>query len=70
MFIFKNYPISSIENISLMFTWKHIYNSKFTSEALLCVPYAYALKNLISVITLMGLPQTLIANDILKILEN
>ena len=23
MFLFRNYPINSIENISLMFTWKH-----------------------------------------------
>ena len=27
MFLFKNYPIDSIENISLMFIWKSVYNS-------------------------------------------
>ena len=68
MFIFKGYSINSVENIALMFTWKYIYNSKFTSETLLCVPYAYALKYLFSVFTLMGLPQLLIANEVLKIL--
>ena len=69
MFIFKGYPINSVENIVLMFTWKHIYNSKFTSETLLCVPYAYALKFLFSVFTLMSLPQSFIAKEVLKILE-
>ena len=53
-----------------MFTWKRIYNLKYSNETLLCVPYACALKSLISVITHMSLPLTLIANDILKILDN
>ena len=69
MFFFKEYLINSIENIALMFTWKFIYNSKFNSETLLCVPYAYALRSLFSVFTLMGLPQSLTANEVLKILE-
>ena len=68
MFLFESYPINSIENISLMFTWKHIYNSKYSNDSLLCVPYAFAFKNLISVITHMSLPLTLTAMDILKIL--
>ena len=65
MFIFKEYPINSAENID----WKFIYNSKFTNETLLCVPYAYALKFLFSVFTLMGLPQSLTAKDVLRVLE-
>ena len=69
MFIFKRYPIGSVENIALMFTWKFIYNIEFSSETLLYVPYAYALKHLFSVFTLMGLPQLLIASKVLKILE-
>ena len=69
MFIFKGYPINSAENIALMFTWKHIYNSKFTNKTLVCVPYAYALRFLFSVFTLMGLPQSLTTNEILKVLE-
>ena len=56
MFIFKTYPINSIENIALRFTSEHIYNSKFSNKTLLCVPYAYALKRLVSDITLTGLP--------------
>ena len=62
MLIFKRYPINFVENVALMFTWKYIYNSKFTSETLLCVPYAYACKHLFSVFTLSGLPQSLIVN--------
>ena len=45
IFIFKRYPIGSVENITLMFTWKFVFNSKFSSQTLLCVPYAYALKH-------------------------
>ena len=30
MFLFDRYPVNSIENITLMFTWKFIYNNKFT----------------------------------------
>ena len=70
MFIFKNYPINLIENISLMFTWKHIYNSRYNNDCLLCIPYAFTLKSLISVITHMSLPLTMTAIDILKILDN
>ena len=69
MFLFKNYPINSIENISLMFTWKHIYNSKYSNDSLLCIPYAFAFRNLIAVITHMSLPVTLTAKYILKILD-
>ena len=69
MFSFKEYPINSAENIALMFTWKFIYNSKFSNETLLCVPYTYALKFLFSVFTLMGLPQSLTAKDVLRVLE-
>ena len=29
MLMLKNYQIDSIENITLMFTWKHVYNSKY-----------------------------------------
>ena len=70
MFIFKEYPINSAENVSLMHTWKYIYNSKFTNEALLCVPFTYALKSQFSVFSLMGLPQSLIAKEVLQVLES
>ena len=70
MFLFENYPINSIENISLMFTWKHIYNSKYSNDSLLCVPYAFVFKILIAVITHMSLPLTLTAMDILNILDH
>ena len=70
MFVFKEYPISSTENISLMFTWKYIYNSKFNNESLLCVPFSYAIKSLFSVVSLMGLPQSLTTREFLKVLES
>ena len=38
MFMFQNYPIESIENSSLMFTWKH--NSKYNDFSLLGIPFA------------------------------
>ena len=69
MFIFKRYPINSAENIALMFTWKFIYNSKFTNETLLCVPFTCALKFLFSVFSLMELPQSLIAKEVLRVIE-
>ena len=70
MFLFKNYPINSIENISLMFTWKHIYNYKYCNETLLCIPFTYAYRGLISIITHLSQSLTLIAKDILKILDS
>ena len=70
MFIFENYPINSIENITLMFPWKHVYNSKYSTNSLLCILYAFTLRSLISVITHMGLPLTLTAMDMLKILDH
>ena len=32
MFLFKDYKINSIENISLMFTWKYVYNCKYNKK--------------------------------------
>ena len=69
MFLFKNYPVNSIENISLMFTWKYIYNSKYCNETLLCILFAFSYRSLIAIITHMSLPLTLTARDILKILD-
>ena len=66
----KEYPINSAENNSLMYTWKYIYNSKFTNETLSRVPYAYTLKFQFSVFSLIGLQQSLIAKEVLKILES
>ena len=69
MYVFKGYPINSAENISLMYTWKYIYNSKFNNEVLLCVPFTYALTSQFSVFSLMGLPQSLIAREVRQVLE-
>ena len=67
--MFKNYPIESIENLSLMFIWKSVYNSKYNNETLLNIPFAYTYEGFIAIITCMSLPMTLIAKDVLKILD-
>ena len=69
MFIFKRCPINSNDNIAIMFTWKFIYNSKFTNETLLCIPFTYALKFLFSVFSLMELPQSIIEKEVVKVIE-
>ena len=69
MFMFKNYPIDSIENVSLMFTWKYVYNSKYNNNSLLGIPFAYAYRGFIAITTHMSLPMSLMAKDILEILD-
>ena len=69
MFMFQDYPIESIENISLMFTWKHVYNSKYNDSSLLRIPFAYAYRGLIAIIFNMSLSQSLMAEIILNILN-
>ena len=59
MFMLKNYPIDSIENISLMFAWKHVYNSKYNNISLLGIPFAYAYSGLVTITTHMSLPMSL-----------
>ena len=70
MFLFDRYPIDSIENITLMFTWKFIYNSKFTSCPLSGRPYMLAYEGLVAVIIHMSIPISLIAKNIKSILNN
>ena len=45
MFLFIEYPVNSIENITLMFTWKHIYNSKFSCNPLTEKLYMHTYKD-------------------------
>ena len=70
MFLFTEYPVNSIENITLMFTWKHIYNSKFSCNPLTEKLYMHTYKGLITVIIQMSIPISLIAENIIHILSN
>ena len=59
MFLFDRYLFDSIENITLMFTWKFIYNSKFTGCLLSGRPYMTAYEGLVAVIIHMSIPISL-----------
>ena len=67
-FLFYRYPFSSIENITLMFTWKFIYNNKFTDCPLKERPYLRAYEGLVAVIIHISMPISLLAGNIMKIL--
>ena len=68
MFLFDRYPVSSIENITLMFTWKFIYNSKFTVCPLKERTFLGAYRGLIAIIIHMSLPISLMAKNIMNVL--
>ena len=69
MFLFKDYPINSIENSSSMFTWKYVYNCKYNKCSPVMKSFAYAYRGLIAIITYMSLPQLLMARNVLEILN-
>ena len=69
MFLFARYPINSIKNITLMFTWKFIYNSKFSGCPLSGRPYMLAYEGLVAVIIHMSILISLIAKNIMSILN-
>ena len=68
MFLFYRYPINSIENVTLMFTWKFIYNNKFIDQPLNERTYLRAYKGLIAIIVHMSIPMSLWAMNVEKIL--
>ena len=70
MFLFERYPVDSIENITLMFTWKFIYNSKFTGCPLSVRPYMIAYEGLVAVIIHMSISISLIAKNIISMLKS
>ena len=69
MFLFHRYPIDSMENLSLMFTLKFIYNSKFKEQPFNEKTFLLAYKNLITLIIRMSIPISLWALNIDKILS-
>ena len=70
MFLFDKYPVNSIENITLMFTWKFIYDNKFTDWPLKERPYMRAYTGLVAVIIHMSIPMSLMAKNIINILND
>ena len=68
MFLFYGYPIDSMENLSLMFTLKFLYNNKFKEEPLNEKIFLLAYKSLIALIVRMSIPISLWAVNINKIL--
>ena len=70
MFLFDKYPVNIIENITLMFTWKFIYNNKFTDCPLKERPYMRAYEGLVAVIIHMNIPISLLAKNIINILND
>ena len=70
IFLFERYPINSIENITLMFTWKYIYNNKFVDQSLNEMSYLRTYRGLVAVIIHMALPISIWAMNIAKILND
>ena len=68
MFLFYMYPTNSVENITLMFTWKFMYNNKFNDQPLTERAYLLAYKGLIALIVRMSIPISLWAMNVEKIL--
>ena len=62
------YPVNSIEHVTLMFTWKFIYNKKFLDQSLNEKSYLRAYIGLVTIIVHMSIPISLWAMNIEKIL--
>ena len=52
-----------------MFTWKYVYNCKYNKYSPVVKSFAYAYRWLIVIITYMGLPQLLMARNVIEILN-
>ena len=70
MFLFKDYSINSTENLSLMFTWKYVYNCKYNKSSPIVKLFSQAYRGLIAIITHMSLPQLWMARNVLDILNS
>ena len=68
MFLFEMYLVNSIENITLIITWKYIYNNKFLDQSLNEISYLRAYKGLVAIIVHMSIPILLWAMNIERIL--
>ena len=70
MFLSNDYTINSIENLSLMFTWKYVYNCKYNRSSPIVKSFAHTYRGLIAIITHMSLPQSLLARNVLNVLNS
>ena len=68
MFLFQRYPIDSMENVTLMFTLKYMYNSKFNGQPLTEKAFLLAYGGLTALIIRMSIPIYLWAMNVNKIL--
>ena len=68
MFLFQRYPIDSMENVTLMFTLKFLYNSKFNEQPLTEKAFLLAYRGLTSLIIRMSIPISLWAMNVNNIL--
>ena len=68
MFLFYRYPVNSMENVTLMFSWNFIYNNKFTDQPLTEKSYLMAYRGQVALIVHMSIPISLWAINVEKIL--
>ena len=68
MFLFQRYPIDSMENVTLMFTLKFLYNSKFNEQPLTEKAFLVAYRGLTTLIIRMSIPISLWAMNVNNIL--
>ena len=69
LFIFKDYPIDSMENISLIFLWNFMYTEKFSNGIPNKKAFTHAYKRLISVVAEMNISNLLGAAEVVKVLD-
>ena len=70
MFLFNRYPVNSLENITLMFTMKLIYNHKFMDQPLTEKSFLMAYRGQVALIVHMSIPISLWAINDEKILND
>ena len=68
MFLFKRYPIDSMENLTLMFTLKYMYNSKFNGQPFTEKAFLLSYMGFTALIIRMSIPISLWAMNVNKIL--
>ena len=70
LFFFKEYDISSVENLSLATLWNFTYNNKHKDEKLQGIPFAYWFKRFTANLTALPPPLSLNAGYIHGVLNS
>ena len=68
-FIFKQYDIDSIENLTLTTLWKFTYDNKYNEENLQNIPFALWLKKTVSSLSALPTPLALDAGRVHDVLN-